>query len=211
MRSASFAGTPSGAERVAFRGGARHGRPVTPPRQLAKEALSDDEFEGLVALLEEHSPFDYDGLLGVLHAVALAPGLISPSSWLPVVLPKAPSNVDVGSAKRATDLVLRQYNEVVDALQHQQAILPEQDDFDGCESFAAGYAAGAELDPEWRNDAERWTFASGMAYLADRRDLLTELEIRDIEENLAPAPKELLCQNLAATIRATYDTFRRAI
>lgn len=182
---------------------------MIPSSPLANQPLSDEEFEELSELLDEHSPFNYDGLLGLLHAMALAPGRVPPSSWLPAVFPDLPASSDSVTTERSVGWVLRQYNDIVDALEHQQAILPDEEDVDGCESFAAGYAAGAELDSEWREDADRWTFASGMAYLGGRLDLLTPSDIRDIELNLAPAPKEILRQHLAATIRATYDTFRR--
>jgi hypothetical protein len=69
-------------------------------------------------------------------------------------------------------LVMRQYNDVIDALEHGQLICPDQEDAASCESFAAGFVAGAELVPEWIGDADRWTFATGFAYLAGRLDLV---------------------------------------
>ena len=59
-----------------------------PPRPSAPvKPLSDDESERLADFLEAHSPFEMDGLLGLLNAVVVAPSLLPPSAWLPVVLP----------------------------------------------------------------------------------------------------------------------------
>ncbi len=60
------------------------------PSPFALDALSDDEYDELAELLADHSPFDMDGVLGVVHAVAVAPSLVQPSVWLPVVLPSGP-------------------------------------------------------------------------------------------------------------------------
>lgn len=51
------------------------------PQALATP-LTDDEYATLADLLDESSPFDVDGLLGVLHAAAVAPSLVPPSRWL---------------------------------------------------------------------------------------------------------------------------------
>jgi hypothetical protein len=179
---------------------------ASPSTPLASERLSDEEFEGLTEFLDAHSPFDYDGLLGLLHAIAVAPGLVPASTWLPVVSPDGLGGTDSESVK-ASGWLLRQYGEIVDALKTEEAILPDRDDVEACQAFAAGYAAGAELDPEWTGDDDRWTFATGMAYLGGRLDLLTEFEIQDIESDLAPDPKQLLSEHLSATIRATYEAF----
>jgi hypothetical protein len=105
--------------------------------------LTDEEFDRLMDFLDEHVPFGGDGFLGLLHAVAVAPSEIPASRWMRMLL--------TGQVLLASEA-------------------PEQ--FVACERFAAGYVAGAELDPEWRGNADRWTFAGPFAYLCGRRDLV---------------------------------------
>lgn len=146
---------------------------VTTPS--ASAPLSDRELDELDELLQLHSPFDFDGLYGVLHAVAVAPGHIPASLWTPAVLPTDPtssSRLDAASFKRAIDLMVRLYAQVVAAIERGETMIAPEDDVDGCKSFAAGYVAGAALDPQWRGNDDRWTFASCFAYLAGRLDLV---------------------------------------
>jgi len=165
--------------------------------------LSDDDFDALGDLLHEHSPFDTQGVLGVLHAVALAPSLMPPSAWLPEVLPNGPGQ----DAQALIGLLLRLYNEVLDALNDGHAILPEEDDVATCESFAAGYAAGAARDPAWIGDDDRWTFAAPFAYLAGRLDLVPAPMLAKLEA--MADPKLLTRQSLGAIVKSTYEWFRK--
>jgi uncharacterized protein len=165
--------------------------------------LSDDDFDALGDLLDERSPFDTQGVLGVLHAVALAPSLMPPSAWLPEVLPNGPGQ----DAQMLIGLLLRLYNEVLDALNDGHAILPEEDDVDACEAFAAGYAAGAARDPAWIGDDDRWTFAAPFAYLAGRLDLVPTTMLAKLAA--MPDPKLLTRQNLGAIVRSTHESFRK--
>lgn len=165
--------------------------------------LSDDDFDALGDLLDEHSPFDTQGVLGVIHAVALAPSLMPPSAWLPEVLPNGPGQ----DAQVLIGLLLRLYNEVLDALNDGHAILPEEDDVPACESFAAGYAAAAARDPAWIGDDDRWTFAAPFAHLAGRLDLVPASMLAKLEA--MPAPKLLTRQNLGAIVRSTHESFRK--
>lgn len=181
-------------------------RPVPPSSFMA---LSDDEFETLCDLLDAYSPFDFDGLLGLLHAVVIAPSLLQPSVWLPVILPDGFGDLDSDSAKSFIGLVMRQYNDVVDGLAHSSATMPMADDAEGCQSFAEGYVAGAELDPEWIGNDDRWTFAAPLAYLADRLDLIPAKVRADIERHLAPDPKKVLREQMGATIATMSDSFEK--
>ena len=167
--------------------------------------LSDDDFETLADLLEDRSPFDTDGLLGVLHAVAVAPSLLAPSAWIPVVLPNGAADLDAATAQRFVGLVLRLHDEVLDAVNDHEAIIPSTDDVAACKSFASGYAAGAELDPLWIGDADRWTFASCIAYLGGRLDLVPKdtLEKFDAE----PEVKLTILRDLHKIFATTYDSF----
>jgi uncharacterized protein len=136
------------------------------------EALSEDELDRLGDLLETHAALDVEGLLGLLHAVAVAPGPMPPSSWLRTVLPREAA-VDEDVLNELFPLVMRQYHEVLRALKKDVVIMPGPEDVEGCKSFAFGFTAGAERDPEWKGKPERWILASPFAYLAGRHDLLT--------------------------------------
>ncbi len=145
-----------------------------PPRAAHAQPLSDDEFDALADFLDDHSPFDSDALFGVLHAVAVAPSIIAPSTWLPLVLPNGLAKDDLF----AVHLLLRLHNEVIDTLERGEVIVPTEDALEACVSFASGYAAAAALDPQWIADDDRWTFASAVAYFADRRDLVPPHTLR---------------------------------
>jgi len=172
---------------------------VVPP---SAPSLSDEDYGALADLLHDRSPFDTDGVLGVLHAVAVAPSLMPPSIWLPEILPNGP-----GEDPRLIDLVLRLYNEVLDVLAHSGVMVPDAEDVVGCESFAAGYTTAAALDPVWVDDDDRWTFAAPFAYLAGRRDLVREPTLTNLEA--LPDSNQLTRQNLAAIVATTYSSFRK--
>ena len=171
--------------------------------------LSGDEFERLADFLEAHSPFDTDGLLGVLNAVAVAPTLLPPSAWLPVVLPDGLGGLGASETEDFFGLLIRQYGDVLDALEHQEAVMPAPEDVAECKAFAAGYAAGAEIDPEWIGNADHWSFAAPMAYLGGRRDLVSEKTSEDIRKNLGPDPEQILCRSLGGLLRASHESFKR--
>jgi hypothetical protein len=105
--------------------------------------------------------------------------------------------------------LFRLYGEVQDATDHQQAILPDADEVAECEYFAAGYAACAARDSDWRGDTDRWSFAEPMAYLGGRFDLVSEKTIEDIEKNLTPDPDAILRRDLGRLIQATEESFRK--
>ncbi len=178
----------------------RQPSPLTP--------LSADEFDRLADLLEAHSPFDTDGLLGVLNAVAIAPSFVPPSTWLPVVLPTGLAELDGAQAEELIGLLFRQHADVIDALEQQQAIMPAPEEIAECKSFAAGYAAGAELDPEWLGNADHWSFAAPMAYLGQRLDLVSRQTAEDIQNNFAPDPEQILRQSMAGLLDASLTAFR---
>jgi len=172
--------------------------------------LSENEYETLAEFLEAHSPFDTDGLLGVLHAVGVAPSMLPPSAWVPVVFPNGFGDRRAAEIQQLLGLLLRLHNEVLDALSDYEAMMPEADDVAACESVAAGYAAGAEIDPEWIGNDDRWTFASPLAYLGRRLDLVPLKMLADIERNLDPDPKVVLCRDMAAMVRAAKESFEKA-
>lgn len=175
----------------------------------AIQPLSEDEYDRLDELLEAVSPLDVDGLHGLLHAVAVAPSVVPISVWLAAVTPAGLAQLDAEDVKEFASLLVRLHVDVLDAINQKQGYFPEPDDVAGCEAFAAGYVAGAELDPEWINDEARWTFASPLAYLGGRLDLVPKETLESIDENLAPDPKEYMRRNLGGLIAATHDCFKK--
>ncbi len=161
--------------------------------------LSDHEMDDLSDLLDAVSPLDLDGLFGVLHAVVVAPGMLMPSAWLPMVLPEGPGD------SHGIDLMLRLYNQVVDAIDHDEAYIPPEEDLEACASFAAGYASAAALDPAWVGDADRWTFAAGIAYLGGQRDLVPAGTLAELDA--LPDGESAVRRLLASIVSTTYETF----
>src|SRR5688500_3668278 len=176
-------------------------RPVPP---AAPGPISDDEFDDLADLLDRHSRVDLDGLLGILHAVVVAPGLVPPSEWLGLVLPGR-SQLSAATTEHLVGLVLRLYNQRLDDVHQGNGIMPGADEIAACESFAAGYAAAAALDPLWVGNADRWTFASPVAYLGGRLDLVPDAMLEELESTLDT--KETVRRDLAGIVAAARDSF----
>jgi uncharacterized protein len=158
------------------------------------EPLSDDEFEEL-----SDRGLDAERVLGLLHAVQVAPGMIPPSQWIPLAFGEVPAE------PRAIELLLRLYNQVGDLLRKGKVLVAEEEREAACVAFAAGYAAGAALDPAWIDDATRWTFAAPLAYLGERRDLVPPalLAVYDAD----PEPRQVILRDLDRLVITTYTTF----
>jgi len=116
--------------------------------------LSDEDFDALA-----ERGLDLDRVFGALHAVLIAPGMIAPSQWLPLAFGEVPPE------PTSIERVLRLYNEVANALRDGEGFLPKSDDETGCVAFAEGYASAAAIDRQWTGNADRWTFASPIAFL----------------------------------------------
>lgn len=172
------------------------------------DLFPQEDYARLSELLDLQSDLSLDGAIGLLHAIAVAPSIIPDETWLPKVLKDNHASGGTALARYCIELLIRLKAEVQDALEHDQMITPDSGDVDECADFAAGYVAGAELDPLWRDDASRWTFASGLAYLSDRLDVVPQHTLREIEENLAPHPKEILRGHLGALVRAAAESFK---
>jgi uncharacterized protein len=176
---------------------------------ISPTPLSDDEFDTLAELLAEYSSFDTDGMLGLFHAVVVAPGLVLPSAWLPKLAPRGFAGRDSKAVDDFVGLVMRQYNDVGDALEHGRGLLPDRDNVQACASFAAGYVAGAELDPQWIGNDDHWSFVAPFAYLADRPDLVAPDLLAKLEQHLAPDPKNFLRQQLSGLVQAANESFEK--
>jgi len=97
---------------------------------------------------------------------------VPPSAWLALILPNGFAAAPTIDPSRAIASVMRLFNECVAALDQGEIYAPDPEDEEGCAAFAAGYADGAALDPAWRDDADRWTFASHLAHLGGRLHLV---------------------------------------
>jgi uncharacterized protein len=169
--------------------------------------LTDEEFDHLMDFLDEHVPFGGDGFLGLLHAVAVAPSEIPASRWMRMLL-----TGQVLAASEAPEqfvaLVVRCFHEVMSALEKKCTMTPAEDDVIACERFAAGYVAGAELDPEWRGNADRWTFAGPFAYLCGRRDLVPARMLGQIDAGNSPEEaRSTVCRQMGSVVIAAHDSF----
>jgi yecA family protein len=176
---------------------------VPPAPSPLASPLSDTEFATLAAALPASSPFNADGLVGLLHAVAVAPALIPPSAWIPIVLPRGVVGATKAAPERLLGLVLRLFNEVRGDLDRHESMIPPPEESAACESFAMGYAAGAELDPTWRDVPERWALALAMDYLGDRLDLVPKEKLAALDAK----GKDALRTDMGALVATTHETF----
>lgn len=171
--------------------------------------LSDDEHDLLSDVLEGcGSPFDADGLAGLLHAVAIGPGRLAPSDWITAVLPldrEDPANEEQLAV--CASLTLRFYNDVVGSLGGDEVFIPEPTEVEACEAFAAGFVVGAELDEAWRADSEGWDLLCEMAYLAERWDLLDEVHVDAIEEAFGPDVEATIRKHLVTMVDLLHARF----
>jgi uncharacterized protein len=109
---------------------------------------------------EEAMPLDM--LQGLFCAVASAPDLISPSSWLPVALGDNPDYETTEQAQETLDLVMRFYSQTVQELDDGQGItlyvFPAEDGQDDLATWCEGYLEGVVLSQtDWyeHGDPER--------------------------------------------------------
>jgi uncharacterized protein len=179
------------------------------PELAVGTPLTDEEFDHLIDFLDEHVPFGGDGFFGLLHAVAVAPSAIPASRWMSVVLPEQ-GLAATQAPEQIIAHVVRSLYEVMQALAEQITMTPPEDDEAACKQFAAGYVAGAELDPEWRGNADRWTFAGPFAYLCGRRDLVHARMLGQIETGSSPEEaRSTICRQMGSLVIAARDSFLR--
>jgi len=160
------------------------------------EPVSDDELDAL-----SERGLDLDFVLGILHAVLIAPGMIPPSHWLPLAFAEVPPE------PTSIERLLRLYNQVADLLRDGRVFVAEEDDAAGCAAFAAGYAAGAALDPRWLADADRWSFAVPLAYLGERRDLVPPALLADYDAH--PERRQVILKDLGRLVITAYRSFAK--
>lgn len=170
--------------------------------------LDDAETELLIEILQVHSKFEVASLLGLLHAIVVAPGEVDASSWMEHVFPEGFGGRDVADAQERLSILLRQYNEVATALAEGRVIAPAADEVPECRAFAKGYLAGAALDPTWWNDPNLRVFLMHLAYLAKRFDLVPPRARLKLESEGDPDAR--VCEMLGALVVGAYDELHPA-
>lgn len=166
--------------------------------------LSDDELDELADLLERHADTHIDAALGLMNAVVVAPGAVSPTLWVAQLVPESAFESEA-VGKKLVGLLLRLHNEVRMLLEQGEVWMPGPEEAEAIELFATGYVAGAELDPRWVGDADRWALVAPFAYLAGRHDLVPADTLKmfgESDEGLA-----LVRQQVGALVLQTYSAF----
>jgi uncharacterized protein len=169
--------------------------------------LSEEEYARLADWLEVHSPFDLQGLLGVLHAVAVAPSVVPPSVWLAAVVPDALDEGTRVEVRAILELMLRLHGEVQAALDADESMLPDPHDAEACTSFADGYAAGAALDADWIGDEARWKLAAPFAYVGNRSELIPHEMLVRLERSGGLEARQTFRHSFETLFHSARDAF----
>ncbi len=126
--------------------------------------------EILAAIPETHDPLDVALLDGFLAGVLLQPDLVLPSAWLPLVFDAQGGNAalpDLPTASRATELVMRRYNElaaciaarepfdpIVFELENERGeVLTGREGIAALAAWAGGFANAFDVFPSLRTAA----------------------------------------------------------
>jgi uncharacterized protein len=173
------------------------------PTQAAP--LTEEDYARLADWLAVHSTFDLQGLLGVLHAVAVAPSVVPPSVWLAAVLPDALD--EAAEARAILALMLRLHGEVHAAANDDESMLPDPHDAEACTSFAGGYAAGAALDSDWIGDEARWRLAAPFAYVGNRSDLIPHEMLVRLERSGGLEARQTFRHSFETLFHSARDAF----
>jgi uncharacterized protein len=134
--------------------------------------------------------------------------MVAPSAWLPIVLPNGAADLNQDDVRGFLGLLLRLHGDVIETVNAEETMTPEPGEHEECRSFAEGYSAGAELDPAWLGDERRWSYASPLAYLGGRLDLVPNQTRSEIERRFAPDPAKAIREQMAELIHAANDAFK---
>ncbi|MCB1927710.1 MAG: UPF0149 family protein [Rhodocyclaceae bacterium] len=177
--------------------------------------LSDEEFEALEAVLvSDDVPADcmnLEMLDGYVAALVCSPERIAMARWLPAVWSADAETADFGSggaARRALELVLRYYNEVVATLAAEHdpwepfCYAPEGEDAPPLgDEWVAGFEQGVEL---WPDD---WNAGLDSQDVAVAEGLLANVFKHWGAENAADADDETRLGWLAESAQAARGLF----
>jgi uncharacterized protein len=113
---------------------------------------------------------------GAFAALATAPGLVSPNTWLQLVLGE-PAFADMAHAQRVCDLLMHDYNFVLDEMANERPVAPGPSVPDEvAAAWCRGYLAIAEADAEWRADEDADGLLLALAVIAGTFSLIGELD-----------------------------------
>lgn len=178
---------------------------MTTPLREQYAPASDEDYALLERALATRSWMDLDALLGVFHALAVAPSGVSYGAWYPAVFPDGIDPSDDTEGTAGLDAIVRVLADVFDAIEHGEILAPAADDLEAVRSFARGFAFAAALDPFWRGDPNRWTYAAYAAAMGGLDELATEsvLEDRASDANFGAT----FARDLTAMILDAFDAF----
>ena len=140
--------------------------------------LDDDEWEELGQLLAEPGGPSQAGVDGFLHAIATAPTLIPPSTWLGAVFAeRTPTD-------RSLELISRHYNAVLQGLAGKSPWLPPPSQEQAIAEWCTGYMFGFHIDPKWPDLPDAIQDLAPIAVLAG------ELPLADLRADLESDPSD---------------------
>jgi uncharacterized protein len=133
--------------------------------------LTDADLDRLDELLSQpgmENSMTLDAIQGLFCAVASNPGLVMPSTWMPVVLGEGRFRT-AGEATEVTELLMRFYNETLRAVASETGIelitYPRDDGADELAVWCDGYLEGTQLsEPGWFDSGEDEETVSELLY-----------------------------------------------
>ncbi|MBL8613183.1 MAG: SEC-C domain-containing protein [Myxococcales bacterium] len=161
--------------------------------------------EILVQAIEQGSPFDLDGVVGILHALVVAPATVAPPAWLDLVFPGGADTL--GDPKSVVAALRQLHGEIAAAVDRGQIIGPAAHEVARSQSFAAGYLAGAKLVPAWREHARAWEHVAWAAFLCGEVASIAPATLRSLEKKGGADVGAYLREGLAGWILDARDDF----
>ncbi len=159
----------------------------------------------LVRAIEDGSPFDLDGVVGVLHALVVAPAPVATPVWLDLVFPKGAEAL--GDPKAVVAALRQLHGEIAGAVDRGQIVGPAAHEVERSASFAAGYLAGAKLVPAWRDHPRAWQHAAWAAYLCGEVGTIDGAILRTLEKRGGADVGAWLRDGIAGWILDARDDF----
>lgn len=138
--------------------------------------LEEAELDDLRRFLETTSgAMKFSEAHGFLTAIASAPTTMLPSVWIPQLFGEDEAYSSMEQVNHVFGLVMRLYNEIVEALAARHPIAPSDADED-VEGWCAGYLRAARMDEVWTADEVACVLLLPVAVLAGDFDLVGETD-----------------------------------
>ncbi len=159
-----------------------------------------DELDALTCRYEIE--LSLSGLQGFFAALASAPTLIQPSTWMGLLVEEVEFDSEQ-EANRVVGLLLRLYSQVGTQIgQRSTRFLPEREEV---EAWCFGYMRGVELDDVWDEESDE-TVQEALFCIAAVAGDLTEKDLEAIfEDESVKDWLEEQRQNLPDTVLFLYD------